>query len=144
MPHLEHLPYVGFKPTVPVKEAGCLIEPPVSVPKDAMPILAATDAAEPPEEPPGTVIFFLEFFQGFLTAPKKLVSFEEPIANSSLFNFPNKIAPSSHKFLVTVDSYGGTKFSNILLEAVVFISFVQNISFIPNGMPSKALASFVL
>jgi len=23
---------VGFRPTVPVKEAGCLIDPPVSVP----------------------------------------------------------------------------------------------------------------
>ena len=32
MPYLEQLPYVGFSPTVPVKEAGCLIEPPVSVP----------------------------------------------------------------------------------------------------------------
>ena len=32
MPYLEQLPYVGFKPTVPVNDAGCLIDPPVSVP----------------------------------------------------------------------------------------------------------------
>ena len=98
MPHLEHLPYVGFKPTVPVNEAGCLIDPPVSVPKEAKPRPAATDVAEPPDEPPGTVTLLLEFFHGFLTIPKKLVSLEDPMANSSLFNFPSKIAPSLHKF----------------------------------------------
>ena len=32
MPYREQLPYVGFNPTVPVKDAGCLIDPPVSVP----------------------------------------------------------------------------------------------------------------
>ena len=32
IPYLEQLPYVGFKPTVPVNDAGCLIDPPVSVP----------------------------------------------------------------------------------------------------------------
>jgi len=78
---------------------------------------------------------------GFLTSPKKLVSFDEPIANSSLFNFPKSIAPSFHRFCVTVDSYGGTKFSSILLEAVVLTPFVQNMSFIPKGMPSRGFSS---
>ena len=54
MPHLEHLPYVGFNPTVPVKEAGCLIEPPVSVPIVAGVSPAAKAEAEPPDDPPGT------------------------------------------------------------------------------------------
>ena len=54
IPYLEQLPYVGFKPTVPVNEAGCLIEPPVSVPIVIGVKLAARADADPPEEPPGT------------------------------------------------------------------------------------------
>ena len=48
------------------KEAGWRIEPPVSVPVAAGTNPAATAAAEPPEDPPGTAIKS----QGFLTTPK--------------------------------------------------------------------------
>ncbi len=48
-------PYVGLSPTVPVNEAGCLIEPPVSVPSAATAKSAATAAADPPPDPPGTM-----------------------------------------------------------------------------------------
>ena len=41
-------------PTVPVKAAGWRIEPPVSLAVAARQSLAATAAAEPPDEPPGT------------------------------------------------------------------------------------------
>ena len=53
-PYLETVPYVGLKPTSPQKDAGCLIEPPVSLPRAAIDDLEATDAAEPPDDPPGT------------------------------------------------------------------------------------------
>ena len=56
---------MGFKPQMPVNDAGCRIEPPVSVPVVAGMSLAATDAADPPELPPGTY----STFQGFLTGP---------------------------------------------------------------------------
>ena len=76
IPHLEHLPYVGFKPTVPVKAAGCLIDPPVSVPNEPTPTPAATDASEPPEDPPCTRLSVLSFFFHLLmTLPQKLFSF---------------------------------------------------------------------
>ena len=39
---------------MPQKDAGWRIDPPVSVPSAAMHWPAATAAAEPPEEPPGT------------------------------------------------------------------------------------------
>ena len=39
-------------PQIPVKDAGCLIEPPVSVPVEQGISLAATLAAEPPDDPP--------------------------------------------------------------------------------------------
>ena len=41
-------------PTTPQSAAGWRIEPPVSVPSESGAIEAATAAAEPPLEPPGT------------------------------------------------------------------------------------------
>ena len=51
IPHLETRPYVGFNPVIPHSAAGCLIEPPVSVPVEMLVMPAATQAAEPPELP---------------------------------------------------------------------------------------------
>ena len=56
---------MGFTPTTPQNEAGCLIDPPVSEPSAILHKPSATAAAEPPEEPPGTL--FSPF--GFLTGP---------------------------------------------------------------------------
>ncbi len=50
-------------PVMPQNEAGWRIEPPVSVPVTAGARRAATAAAEPPEEPPGT----RSVFQGLRT-----------------------------------------------------------------------------
>ncbi len=47
-------PNVGFRPTIPQHEAGQRIEPPVSVPGASGRMPAASAAAEPPLEPPGT------------------------------------------------------------------------------------------
>ena len=44
-------------PVIPQKEAGCLIEPPVSVPVAKAHKFAFTAAAEPPEDPPGPVSY---------------------------------------------------------------------------------------
>ena len=38
---------------MPQKEAGCLIDPPVSVPKEKHAPEAAITAADPPDDPPG-------------------------------------------------------------------------------------------
>ena len=54
MPYLETLPYVGLIPVNPQSAAGCLIEPPVSVPVAPEARPAETQAADPPDEPPGT------------------------------------------------------------------------------------------
>lgn len=39
---------------MPQYEAGCRMEPPVSEPRERGTMPAATAAAEPPDEPPGT------------------------------------------------------------------------------------------
>src|SRR5215207_3648866 len=95
MPQREQRPYVGLMPTVPVKAAGWRIEPPVSVPVAPRQSRAATAAAEPPEEPPGTSGWLEPSRrQGEDTGPNALVSFDEPIANSSQFSLPSMTAPS--------------------------------------------------
>src|SRR5580704_8459607 len=103
-------------PTVAVKAAGWRIEPPVSVAVAPMHSCAATADAEPPDDPPGTrcapsirplaAAPTLEPWrrQGLTTGPKQEVSFDEPIANSSLLSLPSMTAPSRHSCEVTVDS----------------------------------------
>src|SRR3954470_16387531 len=116
MPQREQRPYVGFRPTFPVNAAGGRIEPPVSVAVAPRQSLAATAAAEPPDEPPGTrcapsiaplaAAPTLEPRRrhGLTTGPKHDVSFDEPIANSSLLSLPSITAPSRQRFAETVDS----------------------------------------
>ena len=66
---------MGLSPTTPQNAAGCRMEPPVSVPSESETSRAATDAAEPPEEPPVT----RWVFQGLLGCGwKALDSLEEP------------------------------------------------------------------
>ena len=92
-------------PTMPVNAAGWRIDPPVSVPVAPMQRFAATAAAEPPDEPPGTSgVFAPRRRQGEITGPKNEVSFDEPMANSSLLSLPSITAPSRHRLAVTVDS----------------------------------------
>src|SRR6202046_1714412 len=101
MPQREQRPYVGFSPTMPVNAAGWRIEPPVSVPVAPRQSLAATAAAEPPDEPPGTSGALAPFRRhGEATGPKCEVSFDEPMANSSQLSLPSMTAPSRHRFVV--------------------------------------------
>ena len=70
---------MGFKPTIPHSAAGCRIDPPVSVPIAHGASPAATAAALPPEEPPGT----RPRSHGLRAGPNAEFSVEEPMANSS-------------------------------------------------------------
>ena len=88
---------------MPHNAAGWRIDPPVSVPMAHGARPAATAAALPPEEPPGT----REVSHGLSTGPNAEFSFEDPIANSSWFVFPSSGAPASVSFATTVAVYGG-------------------------------------
>ncbi len=61
---------------------------------------AASEAEEPPPEPPG----IRSRSQGFLVTPYAEFSVEEPIANSSMFVFPRTTTPASRSRRVTVAS----------------------------------------
>ncbi len=71
--------------------AGWRIEPPVSVPSVPAHRLAATAAADPPDDPPGT----RSSAQGLRTGLKALFSLDEPMANSSMFSLPRLMAPAA-------------------------------------------------
>ncbi len=90
---------------MPVRAAGWRIEPPVSVPVAPRQSCAATAAAEPPEEPPGTSFASDPLRRhGDTTGSKQEFSFDEPMANSSLLSLASITAPSRQRLAVTVDS----------------------------------------
>ena len=62
--------------------------------------VAATTAAEPPDEPPG----MREKSHGFIVRPKAEFSVELPIANSSRLQRPRGIAPAARNLRITVAS----------------------------------------
>ena len=65
-------------------------------------------------------------------------SLELPIANSSKFALPKIGTQLSSNFWVIVALNGDTKFSKILLEAVVLEPFKFILSFRANGTPAKS------
>jgi hypothetical protein len=74
---------------MPHMAAGWRIDPPVSEPVASQTMPSATAAADPPLEPPGV----REGSRGFRVGPKAEYSFEEPMANSSMFVFPTITPP---------------------------------------------------
>ncbi len=89
-------------PAMPQNDAGWRIEPPVSVAVAPNARPAATAAAEPPDEPPGTNGRLLLRDQGLVTGPNAEVMLDEPMANSSRLVLPRNTAPSRSRFDVTV------------------------------------------
>src|SRR5207237_9087961 len=79
-----------FKPTTPESKAGSRTEPPVSDPSAPGTMRAATPAADPPDDPPGT----RSVSQGLRTMPNAEFSFDDPIANSSQLVLPTMTAPA--------------------------------------------------
>src|SRR4051794_38541202 len=102
-PYRDTVPYVGLTPTTPHRAAGCRIEPPVSEPSANGAKPAATAAARPPLDPPGT----REGSRGWRVGPKAEFSVEAPMANSSRFVLPPVIAPAAARRSTTVALYGG-------------------------------------
>src|SRR5678815_4891568 len=92
-----------------------------SVPSAPAAMRAATAAAEPPDEPPGTR--FLS--QGFFTGPKCELSFDEPMANSSMLVLPSDTAPALPNCATTCASYGLLKSASMREPQVVSWSLVQ-------------------
>src|SRR5687768_611209 len=110
---------------MPQNAAGCRTDPPVSLPNAIGTMPAATVAADPPEEPPGTRVGS----SGFRTGPYALYSFDDPIANSSQFVFPITTAPAARRRDTAVASNGLTYPSRMREPHVVGRSSVAMLSF---------------
>ncbi len=89
-------------PTTPHSDAGWRTEPPVSDPSAAGTAPAATSAAEPPDDPPGTRVRS----NGWSERPYAECSVDEPIPNSSQLLLPAIKAPAALSFVTAVASYG--------------------------------------
>ena len=83
-------PKVALTPTMPQYAAGVRTEPPMSVPREAKVMPAATLAAPPPLEPAG----MWSVFQGLRTVPKCGLSDVPPAASSCMFSLPRMTAPA--------------------------------------------------
>src|SRR2546421_3354888 len=123
---------------MPHSDAGWRIDPPVSVPIAHGASPAATAAADPPDDPPGT----RSRSHGLRTGPNPEFSFDEPIANSSMFVLPRIGAPAPTSFSTAVAVYGGRYPASIREAAVLGTSSTQKRSFTASGTPpSGAFAS---
>src|SRR6478672_5636736 len=119
---------------MPHKDAGWRIEPPVSVPMAHGASPAATAAALPPEEPPGT----RSRSHGLSTGPKAEFSFDEPIANSSWLVFASSPAPAAVNRDTAVAVYGGSYPSRMREPDWLGTPSVQNRSLTASGRPASA------
>src|SRR3954464_4282251 len=124
-------------PTTPHSAAGWRIEPPVSDPSASGANPAATAAADPPLEPPGT----RDTSRGLRGGPKAEFSVDDPIANSSRFVLPTITAPASCSRVTTVASYGGRQPARIFELHVVGSPRVVRLSLMATGTPASGPGS---
>src|SRR5687767_2383675 len=94
---------------------------------------AATAAALPPDEPPGTLVGSC----GLRVGPNAEFCVELPMANSSRLVLPTRTAPASRRRVTVVASYGGRQPSRIFDEHVVGIPRVHMLSFSASGTPAS-------
>src|SRR5437667_223470 len=99
---------------------------------------AATAAADPPEEPPGTQ----RTSCGFRVGPNALFSVDEPIANSSMFVLATINAPLARSLFTAVASNGLLYPARILEAQVVGSPSDAMLSLIATGTPARTTRVF--
>src|SRR5436853_7548072 len=109
------------------------MEPPVSEPMASGAMPAATAAALPPLEPPGTRVTSC----GLRVGPNAEFSVDDPMANSSRLVLPTTIAPASCSRDTIVASYGGRQCSRMRDEHVVGTPRVHMLSLRATATPAS-------
>src|SRR5690606_15062968 len=127
----------GLMPTTPQNAAGCLTDPPVSEPSATGTRPAATAAADPPDDPPGTRVRSW----GLRVGPNAEFSVDEPMANSSRLVLPTTTAPAARSRRTTVASNGERYPSRMREPQVVGNSTVQRLSLTATGTPASGPGS---
>src|SRR5579862_9893501 len=136
-PYRDTRPYVGLNPMRLQNAPGSRIDPPVSLPNATAASSAATAAAEPPLDPPGT----RSRSYGLRVTPSAEFSHELPIANSSMFVLPTGTQPASSRRPTAVAVYGATQCSRILLPHVVRVPVKHILSLTAIGTPAIGRSS---
>ncbi len=101
---------------------------------------AATAAAEPPDDPPGTRAGSC----GFRAGPKALCSVDEPIANSSMLVLATTTAPAARRRATAVASNGLTYPSRIRDPQLVCRSRVAMLSLTAMPHPGQRPGRFAV
>jgi hypothetical protein len=108
------------------------MDPPVSVPIDAIAIPATTEAADPPDEPPGD----RSRSSGCRTGPKAESSLVVPNANSCRLVLPMMMAPACRRRATAAASAAaGRACVRTRDAAVVATPLTSMMSFTDTGMP---------
>src|SRR5690606_39303279 len=97
---------------------------------------AASDADEPPPDPPGTRVVS----HGLRVGPNADFSVDEPMANSSMLVLPSTTTSASRSLRRTVESYGGIQPSSVFEPQVVGTPSVVSTSFSASGTPARGEA----
>src|SRR5262245_39616004 len=97
-------PALDIMPTIPQKDEGPRIEPPVSEPSAPATRPAATAAPEPLDEPPVKC----SRFQGLRAGGHGRSNDGPPCANSCVCSLPSRTPPASYSLRVQVESALGT------------------------------------
>src|SRR3954468_18029662 len=93
-------PNDGLCPTTPQKPAGVRVEPPPSLEVANGNIAAATDAADPPLDPPGV----LERFHGLRVTPVTRLFVYAQNPNSGTAVLPTATAPACRRRCTWIES----------------------------------------
>ena len=114
-------------PTMPHRDAGPLIDPPVHDPRAPITCPAATAEPDPLLEPPVAC----SRFQGLRAGWNGDVKSGAPVAYSCITSLPTNTAPASLSLATTVASSAGTRSKSTLDAAVVRTPAVSYRSFRP-------------
>src|SRR5580693_10620219 len=133
-------PGVGRSPTTPQNDAGTRMEPPVSVPTPATPKPAATAAAVPPLEPPGS----RRGSCGLRVTPERDEWPCHDAARSGIVVLPITTAPAPRRRATTVASMLGTYDENAFDPNDVAIPAVSKLSLTTTGTPCSGPINVLL
>src|SRR6267142_141826 len=133
-------PYGGLKPTTPQKDAGILIEPPMSEPVARVVEPAASEAPEPPLEPPGENARF----HGLRVTPQSFDQVTGAQANSGVVVLACTMAPASRIRCTNTAVWSATMSRSASDPSVFLCPFIGASSLTATRRPSRARGVFPL
>ena len=129
-----------LRPLIPHNDAGCLIDPPVSVPEAAGNYSCCYSSSRA-----SRTSSRYKFISPWVLDISiiSLFHLRNPLQIRPYLSLPTDMHPAFSRFSITVAEYGGMKFESIFEPHVVLRSFVQKRSFCAIGMPARACRRWI-